>query len=233
MTAAVAACAAPAGAPGRRLAGAMRYAVFPGGARAGAPAAVSGSGALGVRRGCIPRAADGGRVPRSSCCTAPRLVHDDLPCFDGADARRGRALGARTTFGEPLAVLDRRRADRARRSRPSRARSGARRGSAARARRTIDRAGAAGVPFGIAAAGQAWECESRVSIWSHYQRAKTGALFVAATDGRSAAGGRRGPGADGARSASGSARPIAGSPTICATPPPTPSVLGKPAGQDI
>jgi geranylgeranyl diphosphate synthase type II len=36
-----------------------------------------------------------------------------------------------------------------------------------------------GAPDGIVA-GQAWECESRVEL-SRYQRAKTGALFVAAT----------------------------------------------------
>jgi geranylgeranyl diphosphate synthase type II len=36
-----------------------------------------------------------------------------------------------------------------------------------------------GMPFGIVA-GQAWECEPRVAL-SDYQRAKTGALFAAAT----------------------------------------------------
>ena len=36
-----------------------------------------------------------------------------------------------------------------------------------------------GMPLGIAA-GQAWECEPRVAL-SDYQRAKTGALFAAAT----------------------------------------------------
>jgi geranylgeranyl diphosphate synthase type II len=36
-----------------------------------------------------------------------------------------------------------------------------------------------GMPFGITA-GQAWECEPRVAL-SDYQRAKTGALFAAAT----------------------------------------------------
>ena len=38
---------------------------------------------------------------------------------------------------------------------------------------------AVGAPSGIIA-GQAWECEPRVSL-TEYQRAKTGALFVAAT----------------------------------------------------
>ena len=36
-----------------------------------------------------------------------------------------------------------------------------------------------GMPFGIVA-GQAWECEPRVSL-ADYQRAKTGSLFAAAT----------------------------------------------------
>ena len=45
------------------------------------------------------------------------------------------------------------------------------------------------MPFGIVA-GQAWESESRVSLTA-YQRAKTGALFVAAT-----AGGAQAAGAD-------------------------------------
>jgi len=40
-------------------------------------------------------------------------------------------------------------------------------------------AAAVGAPSGIIA-GQAWECESRVAL-TEYQRAKTGALFVAAT----------------------------------------------------
>jgi len=40
-------------------------------------------------------------------------------------------------------------------------------------------AGGVGMPYGIVA-GQAWESESRVSL-TQYQRAKTGALFVAAT----------------------------------------------------
>jgi hypothetical protein len=49
-------------------------------------------------------------------------------------------------------------------------------------------ASATGMPFGIVA-GQAWECEPRVAL-SDYQRAKTGALFAAATAaGAQAAGG--------------------------------------------
>ena len=31
------------------------------------------------------------------------LIHDDLPCFDGADLRRGRP-SVHKAFGEPLAV---------------------------------------------------------------------------------------------------------------------------------
>ena len=42
-----------------------------------------------------------------------------------------------------------------------------------------------GGPYGITA-GQAWECEPEISL-SQYQRAKTGALFAAATAGGAAA----------------------------------------------
>ena len=103
------------------------------------------------------------------------LVHDDLPCFDNATTRRGRpsVFGA---YGERLAVL-----------------AGdalivtAFQSLAVAAAQKPDRMGplmstlAAGVaaPSGIVA-GQAWECEPRVALTA-YQRAKTGALFVAAT----------------------------------------------------
>jgi geranylgeranyl diphosphate synthase type II len=111
------------------------------------------------------------------------LVHDDMPCFDDADMRRGRVT-VHKQFGEPLALLT---GDalivmayqvlaRSGRQHPM---------------RTVQLLGVisdgVGAPDGIVA-GQAWECETRVDL-SRYQRAKTGALFVAATCGGALAAG--------------------------------------------
>ena len=102
-------------------------------------------------------------------------MHDDLPCFDDADTRRGRA-SVHLAFGEPLAVLAgdalivlafQTVAQAGERS-PQRL---------AALLQTVARG--VGMPFGIVA-GQAWECEPRVRL-ADYQRAKTGALFTAAT----------------------------------------------------
>jgi geranylgeranyl diphosphate synthase type II len=103
------------------------------------------------------------------------LVHDDLPCFDDADTRRGKPSVHRA-FGEPLAVLTgdslivmafevlARAAD----VDPMRA-----------ARLTLLLAKRTGMPNGICA-GQGWESEDEIDL-SAYHRAKTGALFMAAT----------------------------------------------------
>lgn len=154
-----------------RLAAAMQHAVFPGGAR------VRPKLCLAVAQ------AEGGGAPELTMAAAiaiellhcASLVHDDLPCFDDADLRRG-VPAVHKAFGERLAVLA---------------------GDAlivlafqelARAVAAAPVTGAAafacvaegvGMPFGIVA-GQAWECESRVSL-EDYQQAKTGALFAAAT----------------------------------------------------
>jgi geranylgeranyl diphosphate synthase type II len=103
------------------------------------------------------------------------LVHDDLPCFDDAPTRRGvptvhRAYGERLAVlaGDALIVL----AFQALAAAPSRhpQRMPGLLGLVARG---------VGQPHGIVA-GQAWECEPQVSL-RDYQRAKTGALFSAAT----------------------------------------------------
>jgi geranylgeranyl diphosphate synthase type II len=106
------------------------------------------------------------------------LVHDDLPCFDDAPMRRGQP-SVHSAYGERLAVLA---------------------GDAliVVAFQVLAHAGArcaqhpqrllgllttisasVGMPSGIVA-GQAWECEPRVSL-QEYQREKTGSLFSAAT----------------------------------------------------
>jgi geranylgeranyl diphosphate synthase type II len=85
-----------------------------------------------------------------------------------------------------------------------------------------------GMPFGIVA-GQAWESESRVSLLN-YQRAKTGALFVAAT-----AAGAQAAGADaepwrGLGEWLGQAYQVADDIRDVVA---DPQLLGKPVGQDV
>jgi geranylgeranyl pyrophosphate synthase len=103
------------------------------------------------------------------------LVHDDMPCFDDADTRRGQ-VAVHKAFGEPLALLCGDalivQAYQCLLQTPS-----------AHPERTLALmqliSDSVGAPDGIVA-GQAWECETRVEL-SQYQRAKTGALFVAST----------------------------------------------------
>jgi geranylgeranyl diphosphate synthase type II len=103
------------------------------------------------------------------------LVHDDLPCFDDADVRRGKPSVHRA-YSEPLAVL-----------------TGdslivlAFKVLAQGAREDLARMGAlvdilstrTGMPHGICA-GQGWESEADVDLAAYHQ-SKTGALFIAAT----------------------------------------------------
>lgn len=154
-----------------KLAAAMRHAVFPGGAR------IRPQLCIAVARACgdsDPALADAAAVAIELLHCAS-LVHDDLPCFDDAPTRRGRASVHRA-YGERLAVL----AGDALivLAYQTLGLGGAR--SPARLCRTISTVSrGVGMPFGIVA-GQAWECEPRVAL-SDYQRAKTGALFAAAT----------------------------------------------------
>ncbi len=160
---------------------AMRYAVFPGGAR------IRPRLSIAVARAC---AEDNGRLSSAAAAAieilhCASLVHDDLPCFDDAPTRRGRP-SVHKAFGERIAVLTgdalialafqavAQAADYA----P--ARLGNLIGIIARA---------IGAPQGIIA-GQAWECESQISL-AHYQRSKTGALFAAATAAGAAAAGHQ------------------------------------------
>jgi len=218
---ALAAAIATGEAPGcpPKLAGAIRHAVFPGGAR------IRPQLCLAVAQACgdDDPALSEGAASAIELLHCASLVHDDLPCFDDAPIRRGRA-SVHFAFGESLAVLA---------------------GDALivlafqtvtlAAARSPDRlaplmktiAAGVGMPFGIVA-GQAWESEPRVAL-SDYQRAKTGALFAAATmAGAQSAGSDAGPwqalgewlgeayqAADDIRDAVGDAR-----------------VLGKPVGRD-
>ena len=158
------------GAPPKLLQ-AMRHAVFPGGAR------IRPQLCLAVAQACAcdaPGLALGGAVGVELLHCAS-LVHDDMPCFDDADTRRGRPSVQRQ-YGEPLALLT----GDALIVLAFEVLTGPDVGHAERAlamQRTL--AQAAGSPAGVVA-GQAWECETEVDL-SQYQRAKTGALFVAAT----------------------------------------------------
>ena len=203
-----------------KLAGAVRHAVFPGGAR------IRPQLCMAVARACgndDPLLADATAVAIELLHCAS-LVHDDLPCFDDASTRRGRA-SVHWAYGESLAVLA---------------------GDAliVLAFQTLGAAGTqspqrmaevlgvvasgVGMPFGIVA-GQAWESESKVSL-AAYQRAKTGALFVAATTG-----GARAAGADSKPWRAlgewlGEAYQVADDIRDVMA---IPSLIGKPVGQDI
>lgn len=154
-----------------RLGGALHYAVTPGGARIRPTILLSVAMACGDDR---PALADAAAVALELIHCAS-LVHDDLPCFDDADLRRGKPSLHRA-YSEPLAVLAgdslivlafdvlaEAAGDDARR--------------ALALIRTLSRR--TGMPDGICA-GQGWESETQVNL-SAYHRAKTGALFIAAT----------------------------------------------------
>jgi geranylgeranyl diphosphate synthase type II len=202
------------------LAAAMRDAVFPGGARIRPHLTLAVAQACGADDLGLP-AAGGAAIELMHCAS---LVHDDLPCFDNALTRRGR-LSVFAAHGERLAVLA---------------------GDAliVAAFQSLAHAGATqplrlipmistlsmavGAPSGIIA-GQAWECEPRVSL-SDYQRAKTGALFVAAT-----AAGAQAAGADAAPWRAlgellGEAYQVADDIRDVAC---DAEMLGKPSGQDV
>lgn len=153
------------------LAAALRYAVFPAGHR------IRPQLCLAVACACgdgDPEAADAAATAIELLHCAS-LIHDDLPCFDDADLRRGKA-SVHAAFGEPIAVL-------AGDALIVMAFETMAIGAAAEPRRMASLvrpvAQAVGAPYGIVA-GQAWECEAAAPL-SDYQRAKTGALFVAAT----------------------------------------------------
>jgi geranylgeranyl diphosphate synthase type II len=154
-----------------RLAAALRHAVFPGGARIRPQLCLAVAMACGDDAPQISNAA-AASIELLHCAS---LVHDDLPCFDNASMRRGkpavhRVFGDRLAVlaGDALIVLSFQVLARGCASAP------------ARLVPLLDTIGhGVGMPFGIVA-GQAWECEPRVSL-ADYQRAKTGALFAAAT----------------------------------------------------
>jgi geranylgeranyl diphosphate synthase type II len=154
-----------------KLAAALDYAVTPGGARIRPTILMSVAIACGDDD---PALADTAAAALEIMHCAS-LVHDDLPCFDDADIRRGKPSVHRA-WSESLAVLTgdsliilafaalARHAARA----PVRA-----------GQLIATLADRSGMPNGICA-GQGWECEASVDL-SAYHRSKTGALFIAAT----------------------------------------------------
>ena len=156
--------------PGR-LASALHYATAPGGARIRPTILTSVALACGDDRPAVTDAA-AAALELIHCAS---LVHDDLPCFDDADIRRGKPSVHRA-YSEPLAVLA---GDsliilafeilaRAAQHGPDRS-----------TQLLLTLSQRSGMPGGICA-GQAWESEDKVDL-SAYHQAKTGALFIAAT----------------------------------------------------
>ncbi len=154
-----------------RLAEAIGYTVFPGGAR------VRPMLAMAVARACgddCPELTDAACVAIEFMHCAS-LAHDDLPCFDNADLRRGKP-SVHAAFGESLAVL----AGDSLIIMAFEALASAEGAQPERALALLATLGrAAGMPGGICA-GQGWESEALVDL-SAYHQSKTGALFVAAT----------------------------------------------------
>jgi geranylgeranyl diphosphate synthase, type II len=151
-----------------RLRAAMAHALFPGGGR------VRPRLTLAIARACgseLASASHGAVAVEMIHCAS--LVHDDLPCFDDAALRRGRA-SVHAKFGESLAVLV---------------------GDGLIVAAFDELAHGLAVYPGLAAAvavlatavgaggglvaGQAWEGEPEAEL-GRYHRAKTGALFEAA-----------------------------------------------------
>jgi geranylgeranyl diphosphate synthase type II len=154
-----------------QLSAALRYAVFPGGAR------VRPRLCLAVAQACgdpYPDMSDAAATSIELLHCAS-LVHDDLPCFDDADTRRGKP-SVHKAYGQPLAVLAGdaliilafQTVARCAANAPERL-----------APLLLVVSQAVGAPGGIVA-GQAWECEPSVRL-SDYHKAKTGSLFAAAT----------------------------------------------------
>jgi geranylgeranyl diphosphate synthase type II len=152
------------------LARALRHAVFPGGARIRPRLCIAVALACGDRD---PVAATGAATAIELLHCAS-LVHDDMPCFDNAQTRRG-VNSVHVEHGEEIALLV---GD----------------GLIVAAFETIARetqhaasltaplvsiiAKAVGSPYGLVA-GQAWESEKTIDV-VNYHRAKTASLFVGA-----------------------------------------------------
>ncbi len=162
-----------------RLAKAVRYAVVPGGARIRPKLCHAVAAACDADDMQAVDAA-GIAVELLHCAS---LVHDDLPCFDNANLRRGKPT-VHVAFDERLALLV---GDEliVMAFEVLAAGAAARPGRLQALMKIVGRS--VGAPNGIIA-GQAYECEPDVDLRA-YQKAKTGALFAAATEAGAAAAG--------------------------------------------
>ncbi|MEM1287490.1 MAG: polyprenyl synthetase family protein [Pseudomonadota bacterium] len=163
----------------KKLCEAMRYAVFPGGARVRPRLSLAVSWACGDDN---PELADAAAASIELLHCAS-LAHDDMPCFDDALLRRGRP-SVHAAYSEPLALL---------------AGDGlivlAFEVLAIAGANAPDRlapllravAAAVGMPRGIVA-GQGWESEHPVPVEA-YHLSKTGSLFIGAARGGAIAAG--------------------------------------------
>ena len=152
-----------------KLKSALQHAVFPGGAQ------VRPKLCLAVAHACDPEADLSDSMAAATALEllhCASLVHDDLPCFDDADQRRGKPT-VHMVYGENLAVL-----------------TGdalivlAFQTLALKAQTyfrelTLVMSEASAPPHGIAA-GQAWESEVDIDLQA-YHNSKTAALFIAAS----------------------------------------------------
>ncbi len=155
----------------KQLSEALDYATSPGGARIRPTILLSVAMACGDDRPGVSDAA----ATALELIHCASLVHDDLPCFDDAEIRRGKPSVHRA-YSEPLAVL-----------------TGdslivlafevlghaAKEDAMRAAQLVVTLARQTGMPNGICA-GQGWESEPSVDLGA-YHRSKTGALFIAAT----------------------------------------------------
>lgn len=154
-----------------QLSDALIYAMKPGGARIRPTISLSVALACGDDTPAVSNAA-ATSIELIHCAS---LVHDDMPCFDDADMRRGKPT-VHKQYGEALALLA---GDslivqgfdtlaQIAPQHPQRA-----------GLLMAELANFTGMPNGICA-GQGWESEAEIDL-SAYHRAKTGALFTAAT----------------------------------------------------
>jgi geranylgeranyl diphosphate synthase type II len=163
------------------LARAVRYAVFPGGARLRPKLCLAVAAANGDTDPALSAAA-AAAIELLHCAS---LVHDDLPCFDNAGERRGKP-SVHIAFGDQIAVLTGDALIVLAFESLGWAAADCQAPQRLPALLSIT-SRAVGMPFGISA-GQAWECEPSVDV-SSYHRSKTGSLFVAATCAGAAAAG--------------------------------------------
>lgn len=151
-----------------KLQSALRHAVLPGGAHVRPKLCIAVASACHPGSDLSDAFAAATALELLHCAS---LVHDDLPCFDDADQRRGRS-SVHMEFGESLAVL-----------------TGdalivlAFQTLAREAKKhfrdlTLVMSEASAPPHGISA-GQAWESEPNIDLQA-YHNSKTAALFVAA-----------------------------------------------------